>query len=309
MLVFSCVSTSKPASKPASSQTSNDWLFNYSWITSKPQYSVNVISKPGFSAGEIVRPSLFGQVAWLNSLLVTFSLHDKLSIDDIEKLAIGLFGDIPAQSSSGYFRAVGIAGYFSTKEPLIFYVSAGKPSDKAPQGSKIILQFTGNFIRTKDSKTGAVSTTPITSMISPGFNWFSNGVIFENSLIVKASYLYDVLYEVALLRDADGDKDMEIINVSDLYIKDELTDNDKDIEANLLSVKNNSKDTTKQCIASMNLFLYYLYTDNVAKAEEELAFAENLSKALDAEIQSAVNKEAKVMLEIYKRLRAAQNKE
>jgi hypothetical protein len=246
---------------------------------------------------------LFGKISWFNSLLETFDLHEVLSFEEKEAFFNALFGFIPAEPTDDFFRVIGVGEYLSNKTPLILYARVYRPSDKAPVGSKGILQFTGNFAVIRNNQTGQVDLRPLNGIIIPNMSWISNGVIFDDGSIVKASYLFSQEDENRIKEDPGDDVYLQYVNLADIYIKDEIKDNDDRILEILNEAFNNSAEAAVRITAKLNTFLYYLYKQDVDSAEDALTTAAQLSKEMKNTIPSlkrVIDIEAPTMLKLYK---------
>jgi Fe-S-cluster formation regulator IscX/YfhJ len=294
-----------------SKKVSDAWMFDDNNLAER-KLSKNEIVYRDNPAGlpKGVDAELFGKVSWFNSLLERFSLHESMSFEDKETLFEALFGFIPDGPTDDFYRAVAIGGYFKDgTEPLILYARVYKPSDKAPAGSKGILDFTGNFIVTQNKQTGKIDFIPIDTGIFPNVNWFSNGVIFSDNSIVKASYIYSQKKENEINAEAGDDIYLQYVNMADVYIKDEKNDNDNKILEMLNDAYNNADSLTVRLTAKLNTFLYCLYKNDVAGAEEALTIATQLSnesESIDPSFRRVVDIEAPTMLRIYKNNAAIQ---
>jgi hypothetical protein len=250
-----------------------------------------------------VEVDLFGKISWFNSLLETFDLHDALSFEEKEAFFGALFGIIPAEPTDDFFRAIGVGEYLSDKSPLILYARVYRPSDRAPAGSKGILQFTGNFAAIRNNQTGKVDFRPLKGMIIPNMNWFSNGIIFADGSFVKASYLFSQEDENKIKEEASDNIYLQYVNLADNYIKDEIKDNDDKALEILNEAFNYATDPTIRIAAQLNTFLYYLYKQNIDGAENALTIAVQLSKELediDPSFKQVIDIEAPTMLKLYK---------
>jgi hypothetical protein len=246
---------------------------------------------------------LFGKISWFNSLLETFDLHETLSFEEKEVFFDALFGFIPAEPTDDFFRTIGVGEYLSDKSPLILYAGVYRPSDRAPAGSKGILQFTGNFVALRNNQTGKVHFRSLKGMIISDINWFSNGIIFAGGSIVKASYLFSQEGENKLREEAGDNIYLQYVNLADNYIKDEIKDNDDKALEMLNEAFNDAVDPTIRIVAQLNTFLYYLYKQNVDSAEDALTIAVQLSNEvenIDPSFKQVIDIEAPTMLKIYK---------
>jgi hypothetical protein len=282
---------------PTSWIVGNDGLENLNLSKNEITYKDNPSGIP--SGAEV---NLFGKISWFNSMLEILNLQETLSFAEKESFFNALFGYIPAAPTSDFYRAVAVGGFFSDNSPLILYAKVLKPSANAPSGSKEILQFTGNFMAFRDNKTGKIEFNHSRGII-PGMNWLSNGVLFFNGLLVKASYLYSKEDENETIKEAGDDINWQYVNLADSYIKDEIEENDGKALEMLNKAYENSTDPMIKIVAKLNTFLYYLSKNDVAKAEESLKLADSLvkkSKDLDPSFLRVVEIEAQTMLKLYK---------
>ena len=293
----SCLTTAK--NEPATS-----WIFDN-----------NNLEKTKLSKNEIVyrdnpvglpaeaETDLFGKINWFNSLLETFNLHEILSFEQKEVLFNALFGFIPAGPTDDFYRAIAIGEYFSDKSPLILYARVYRPSARAPSGSVGILDFTANCAAIRNNRTGIIDFRPINGLIVPNMNWFSNGVIFTDGSIIKASDLFSQENENKVIEEAGDNIYLQYVNLADSYIKDEIKSNDNSALRMLNEAFNRADDPTIRIAAKLNTFLYYLYKQDINNAEEALLTAVELSRGLeniDPSLKRVINIEAPTILEIYK---------
>jgi hypothetical protein len=293
------------------SGTSSTGKMTTSWIFDKDNLEQRNLSKneiiyrdipAGLPSGQNIK--LFGRISWFNSLLETFDLHESLSLEEKQKLFDALFGFIPDQPTDEIYRAIALGKYLSDGSSLILYARMYRPSNSAPEGSKGILQFTGNFSAIRNNTTGILSFRPMNGLIIPNLNWFSNGIVFSDGILVKASYLYSNEAEEQIKKDAGNDINMLHVNLADMYIKDQIKENDESALAMLFQAfDNNESPDFIKVLAKLNSFLYYIYKDDIVLAEKELSEATELSKNikdLDESFVRVINIESPVILELYK---------
>jgi hypothetical protein len=283
--------------------TSTSWVLNNDSLE-KAKLSKNEITyrdnPEGLPGG--IEIDLFGKISWFNSLMEAFGLHESLTFEDKETLFNALFGFIPADPTSDYYRAIAIGEYLSDRSPLVLYARVYEPSDKAPIGSKGILQFTGNFAVIRNTQTGKIDFRPLKGIIIPNMNWSTAGIIFSDN-IIKASYLFSPDGENRTKEDAGDNIYLQYVNLADNYINDEIKDNDDKALEMLQDAYNNATDLTIKIGAKLNTFLYYLYKNDVTNAENALTVAVQLSKEvidLDPSFKRVIDIEAPTMLRIYK---------
>jgi len=297
VLFSSCLTTAK-------NEPETSWIFGN-----------NSLEKTRLSKNEIVyrdnpvglpaeaETDLFGKINWFNSLLETFNLHETLSFEQKEVLFNALFGFIPAGPTDDFYRAIAIGEYFSDKSPLILYARVYRPSARAPSGSIGILDFTANFAVYRNNRTGINDFRPMNGLIVPNMNWFSNGVIFADGSIIKASDLFSQENENKVIEEAGGNIYLQYVNLADSYIKDEIETNDNRALEMLNEAFIHADDLTVRIASKLNTFLYYLYKQNVNNAEEALLMAVDLSRGLrniDPSLNRVINIEAPMILRIYK---------
>jgi hypothetical protein len=286
------------------SEPSTSWVFDKDNLEKRELLKNEVVYRDNPTeslAG--VDVNLFGRLVWFNSLLDSFDLHESLSFEDKEALFDALFGFIPADQTDNYYRATAVGDYFGKGSHLILYARIYRPSDKAPKGSKSVLQFTGNFVMSENNQTGEIKINPLKGFILPNMNWFNIGIIFSNNLIVRASFLHSQEGENRTKEEAAGNIYMQYVNLADDYIKDEITANDDQALEMLNEAYDNATDLSIRLVAKLNTFLYYLYKDNIADAEEALAIVTQESERmedLDSSLKWVINIEAPTMLEMYK---------
>ncbi|GHV69727.1 hypothetical protein AGMMS49928_13330 [Spirochaetia bacterium] len=283
--------------------TTNSWIYDKDNLENVPIEKNEIIYRdiPGGLPKGADGP-LFGKLAWFNSILNAFDLQETLSTDDKDKLFDALFGFLPETPTNIIYRAIALGKYFENGSPLILYAGLYEPASTAPEGSLGILQFTGNFGTLKTPS--KVLFVPVKGYLSISEFWKTMGVVFQDGLIVEASHLYNAGYEMKIMLDAKDDTNMEYINLADLYINDQLRENDARALEMLNEVYEKDDATELQkTVAKLNAFLYYLYTDDVSAAEEALLTAKEHSEKipdLSPSILRVINVEAPAMLELYK---------
>jgi hypothetical protein len=273
ILFGSCMSS--PGSNSNSSSSDSQWFFSLEKADLEPGEIRSITNENVNITAENIPP--FGKIAWLYSLLETFDLHEKLSINDKIILLDALFNNIPNEANSIINRATAIGDYFGENKHLILYSTNFMPSDKAPEGSRMIVDFTGNFIVTEDVETGETKFTHIQGMISPKFNWFSNGIVFTNSNLVKVTFLSNDEEYMNALENRDA---VSLINLMDSYTKDENAANDSDILALLAEAEELiAGDPMLEVFAKLNHFQYLIYIEDTENAQ--LLLEEIQAQAVD----------------------------
>jgi hypothetical protein len=306
-----CFTLPSGGSSSNSRKVADTWVFDGDNLA-KRTLSKNEIVYRDNPAGlpKGANTELFGRVNWFNSLLEGFALHETMSFEDKEALFDALFGFIPDGPTDDFYRTVAIGGYFKDgAEPLIFYARVYEPSDKAPAGSKNILRFTGNFIITQNRQTGETNLQPINTSISHSVNWSTTGIILSDNSVVKASDIYSPEKEDEIKAGSGDNIYFQYVNLSDLYIKDEKKDNDDKILEMLNDAYNNVDSLPIRLVAKLNTFLYYLYKNDIASAEEALTIATQIyseSENIDPSFGIVVDIDAPTMLRIYKNNLTAQ---
>jgi hypothetical protein len=305
VLFSSCLTTpSNNTNRSNTNKTSTPWIFDTS-IFEKAKLSENEIAYKDNPAGLSVEAEtdLFGKISWFNSLLEIFDLHETLSFEEKEAFFNALFGFIPAEPTGDFFRVIGVGEYFNDKSPLMLYARVYRPSDKAPADSKGILHFTGNFTATRNNQTGKINFRPLNGIIVPNMNWFTNGIVFADGSLVKATYLFSQEDENKIKEEAGDNIYLQYVNLADNYIKDEIKSNDDKALEMLNEAFNNATDSTIKIAAKLNTFLYFLYKQDVDSAEDALTITVQLLREvenIDPSFKRVVDIEAPTMLKLYK---------
>lgn len=299
LALVSCASA--PSAAPAAPAGRTPWIFSDGGLEEAPLAMLEIAKRdnPGVSVAA-ASGAAFGRVAWFNSLLDQLELHDRLGLEAKIALYDALFGYLPAAPTADFYRMAAIGGYFGEGKPLVLYAKAYQPSAKAPAGSGVVIQYTGNFVVVRDNKTGEVRRNPVNGMISPGFNWFTNGIVFADGRVVKTSYLYDPEEEKATA--AEGGPAMVKANLADLRVKDELLDNDAGIEASLEEAfADPAADVNIRALAKLNLFMFGLYAGDLAKAEAALDAARAVGASItEPSFREVIDLQAPAMLAVYR---------
>ena len=308
LALSACVSTSSPESSSPKPNKAQAWIFTDAGLENAktPAMAVVSVDAPGESPEFRAEAGSFGKVAWLYSIMDKLELHAKLSLDAKEALLKALFTRLPANPTDNIYRATAIGGYFKDGDPLILYSRAYKPSASAPAGSSIILDLRGNFIITKDKKTGISEPSPLKGVVMANFNWYTNGIAFSDGRLVRAGYLYSADEEKSIKEDAAGDKALEKVNLADLFLKDEDPANDASAVAALReAIADPAASPETRTTGWLNLVMGYLALDDVAQARTALASALDSGKGIaDPAFREVLDIQAPQMIELYARLTA-----
>ncbi|NOY07638.1 MAG: hypothetical protein GXP33_02215, partial [Spirochaetes bacterium] len=95
------------------------------------------------------------------------------------------------------------------------------------------------------------------------------------------------------------------VKLADVFLKDESIDNDKLVKPMLLNVINNRDvDMNTRIAAKLNLFLYYIYEENIKSAENLYGeIKSSLPADINKSFRFAVKYEAPFMLKCLKYLK------
>jgi hypothetical protein len=267
--------------------------------TSLGQYEIVYKDSPRSMPEPLNTPDLFGRVDWFSSILNTFELQDKLSMEQKLALFDALFNYIPGKIQNEGYRIVSL-GKYRNEQSLQFVLGAVKLNDKAPPGTHGLRIYSNCMI----SQSNEGRRFVISQLILGTLNWDSLGVIFPDGRVVRASNLHDE-DEIAKWKEESGDDEAILaINLSDLYIKDEIRENDAEAFAKLeKAIAGPSSDPEIDITLRLNYFLCLLSVNRVDEAEKTLAevteIYHNISNS-DPGLKSAVELEAPVMLAIYR---------
>jgi hypothetical protein len=294
-LLSSC---SSGPSSTAPGKSKEPWVFEGGGLEKRKLATneIAVADAPGEPPRRAEGTRTFGKVAWLYSFLERAGLHSKLDLQQKQALLAALFDGIPAEPTPDFYRAVAIGGYFDGKTPLVLYARAFKPSERAPKGSAVVLQFTGNFVVVTRKKTDKTELQPVSGMIMPNFNYFTNGILFSDGRVVQANFLYSPAEEKKLR--AEGDPDTVAANLADAYTKDEVPENDAGIEGMLVAASRSEKATVEvRTTALLNLYQYFLYAGKADEARGALRDAQAAGKGIaDPSFREVLDIQAPQML-------------
>jgi tetratricopeptide (TPR) repeat protein len=274
-----------------------DWEEDHK--TSLGQYEIVYKDSPRSMPEPLNVPDLFGRVNWFSSILNTFELQDKLSMEQKLALFDALFNYVPGKTQNEGYRIVSL-GKYRNDQSLQFVLGAVKLNDKAPPGTHGLRMYSNCMIsQSNEGKRFVISQLTLVAL-----NWVSLGVIFPDGRVVRASNLHDE-DEIARWKEESGDDEATLaINLSDLYIKDEIRENDAEAFAMLeKAIAGPSSDPEIDIALRLNYFLCLLSENRVDEAEKTLAEAtelyHNISSS-DPGLKSAVEHEAPSMLAIYR---------
>ncbi len=281
-LIWIVLSLALSSCRTTTEKEMRNWIFGEESLSKMQIPKGSILSKDRIPPENgVLTISNFGQVSWLNSILGRFDLHEELSLDEKKKLLNNLFQNIPVTSDHKIFRMTALGGFFESGENLVFYSTLYSPSQSAPEGSRFILDIKANCILTVNRESGETDMTVFNSAISPYLNWFSNGVIFQEGMVVKTMDLSNIETYEDLKNNSDY---ISHINLADRYTRDELKENDLSIPCLLISALEDPQLNRKEKVtAALNMFQYYLYKEGLDQALTYLALALNLGEELENE--------------------------
>jgi hypothetical protein len=285
-----------------STSSTRSWILNWEEAhkTSLGQYEIVYKDNPQSMPPPLNAPDLFGRVNWFSFILNTFELQDKLSMEQKLELFDALFNYVPGKTQDMGYRIVSL-GKFDDGKSLQFVLAAVKLNDKAPPGTHGLRIYSNCMIRQSNEGRQFV----ITELPLGVVNWDTIGVIFPDGRVIRAGNLHDE-EEIAKWKEESGDDEAILaVNLSDLYIKDEISENDAEAFAMLeKAIAGASSKPEIDITLRLNYFLCLLSANRVDEAEKTLSEATELYQNIsspDPGLKSAVEFEAPTMLAIYKR--------
>jgi hypothetical protein len=285
----------------STSRTKN-WIFDWEedHKTSLGQYEIVYKDNPKSMPPPLNAPDLFGRVNWFSSILNTFELQDKLSMEQKLELFDALFNYVPGKTQDMGYRIVSL-GKFDDGKSLQFVLAAVELSDKEPPGTHGLRILSNCMVRQSNEGRQFV----ISELALVMLNWRTLGVIFPDGRVVRSNNLHDE-DEIAKWKKESGDDEALLaVNLSDLYIKDEISENDTEAFAMLeKAIAAPSSKPEIDITLRLNYFLCLLSANRVDEAEKTLAEATELYQNIsspDPGLKSAVEFEAPTMLAIYRR--------
>jgi hypothetical protein len=277
------------------------WIFDWEKDhKSIGQYDVIYQDNPQSMPQAVENADLFGRANWFLAILNTFELQDKLSIDQKLTLFDALFNYVPAETQTVAYRIVSLGG-FKDDRTLQLVLGAVKLNEKAPQGTHGMNIISNCMII--DTSKGRIFTV---NELYPGrTNWDTLGIVFPDGRVIRGNSLYSEK-ELEERKEESGDNEALLaINLSDLYIKDELKENDAEAFAMLEKAMAVPSDVPgSDIILRLNYFLCLLSVNRVDEAETMLTEATDLFKKIEepeAGLAEAVELEAPTLLAIYRK--------
>ncbi|MDR1468836.1 MAG: tetratricopeptide repeat protein [Spirochaetaceae bacterium] len=282
-------------------QGTGSWILDWEeeHKTSLGRYEIVFKDNPK-SMPEPLETGLFGRANWFLTILNVFDLQETLNMDQKLQLFDALFNYVPAKTQSEGYRIVNLGG-FKDDKALQFVLASAALNEKAPKGTHGLNIISNTVIISTDKgKTFTITELKL------GINWSSLGIIFPDGRLIKAGNVYSEK-EVEKRKKESGDSETLLaINLSDLYIKDEIKENDTEAFAMLEKVlADTATDPVESIVARLNYFLCLLSANRIEEAEKTLSEAtalyQNLPPQSDAGLKRAVEREAPTLLAIHKR--------
>jgi tetratricopeptide (TPR) repeat protein len=287
-----------------STSGTGSWILNWEndHKTSLGQYEIVYKDNHRSMPEPLNAPDLFGRVNWFISILDVFDLQDKLSMEQKLELFDALFHNIPGKTQDEGYRIVSL-GKFVGDKSLQFVLGAVKLNDKAPPGTHGLQIYSNCMItRTNEGKQFIITQLTLGTL-----NWDTLGVVFPDGRVVRANNLHDEEEIAKWKEESGGDETLLAINLSDLFIKDEIRENDAEAFAMLeKAIAAPSSGPASDIVLRLNYFLCLLSANRIDEAEKTLAEATELYQNVsdpDLGLKSAVEWEAPAMLAIYRSTR------
>lgn len=303
VLFTSCASTGSSTSK-SSDTSAQTWVFDSPALENAQleKGAISVKTAPGKTPVMVKGLKPFGKVVWFTSMMDMLGMNDSLTLDTKKQLLKELFTDVPAEPTADFFKAVAVGQCFNGGKPMVFYLETVKASSKAPAGTQLVYKLTGNFSLMRQKDTNAPVKMPIAEMIAGSINWYTLGILTKDGRLVRAGNIFSTEEENSIKKE--GTPAAVKGNLIDLYVKDELLENDALIPS-LASeaLADPSADDSTKALIHLNMILYYLSLDQVDKAEESLKKAINQGKNIsEPSFRQAIEKEAPETIALYKSL-------
>ena len=290
-----------------SRRSTGNWILDWEadMVKGRPENEIAFMDNPD-SMPRPAESGLFYRINWFNPILGTFELHQKLNMEQKQRLFDALFGHIPGEIHDRAYRMVSVGNFMNGKS-LIFALAAVKLNEHAPPGSSLGIQILSNCLFTDVKKKNEDTVTRsfvITELSLVQANWRALGVFFPDGRLVRTSDLFNEEKIARWKKESGNDQGLLAVNLSDLYIKDELESNDREAAAMLeKTIADANVEPVIAAAARLNYFLYLLAAGDTAGAEKMLneaaALAKN-SKEKDPGLTNALEYEAPAMLELYK---------
>ncbi|MDR0637689.1 MAG: tetratricopeptide repeat protein [Spirochaetaceae bacterium] len=284
------------------SQGSRGWILDWEkeHETSLGQYEIAYKDNPK-SMPEPLETGLFGRANWFLTILNVFDLQDKLNMEQKLQLFDALFNYVPAKTQDEGYRIVTLGG-FKNGKALQFVLASVGLNEKAPKGTHGLRIVSNSTVLNTDK--GKMFT--ITELILGTINWSSLGVIFPDGRVIQAGNLSDEKDIEKWKKESGDDQTLLAINLSDLYIKDEIKENDAEAFALLeKALADPIADPAENLAARLNYFLCLLSANRIDEAEKTLdevtELYQNLPEQSDPGLKLAVELEAPTLLAIHKR--------
>jgi hypothetical protein len=281
-------------------RSTGSWILDWEQEhkTSLGQYEIVYKDSPK-SMPAPLETALFGRADWFITFLNVFELQEKLDMEQKLQLFDALFNYIPAKPQTEGYRIVSIGGFKEDKS-LQLVLASIELNEKAPKGTHG-LDIISNSIIMSTNKGRQFTITEL----SINVNWSSLGVIFPDGRVIRAGNLYNETKIDQWKKESGDDEAFLAINLSDMYIKDEIKENDAEAFAMLEKIMGGTyTDPMTNLFVRMNYFLCLLSANRVDEAEKLLAEATELYHTIpepDPGCKQAVELEAPTLLAIYKR--------
>jgi hypothetical protein len=245
-------------------------------------------------------PDLFGRVNWFSLILNAFELRDKLSMEQKLELFDALFNYVPGNTRDVGYCVVSL-GKFEDDKSLLFILAAVELSGKAPPGTRGLRIFSNCMI----NRSNVGSRFIITELSLSVPNRETLGVIFPDGRVIRAGNLHDEKENVRWKKESGDDEALLAVNLSDLYIKDKIRENDAEAFAMLeKAIAGHFSNLEIDIALRLNYFLCLLSANRVDEAEKTLTETTELYQNIsspDPGLKSALEFEAPAMLAICRR--------
>jgi len=234
------------------------------------------------------------------TFLDLIGMATSMEVKNQYKLVKALFLNLPLRSKENCIRDILVGKYFPDGSDLIIseYIYPVK-KEAGVNADKLLLLIT-NIIQSKASQNGTAKE----EIKSSGYpndlkNRLIYFLIFNNNLLVTANNINKKNFKPKPTYSAK----LKII-LTDIYIKDPILENDKEVIPILESILTDpSSSIAERTAARLNMYLYYLYQGKLDKAYKLIRdLNANIPSGLDKSFIKVIKIEAPNLLRIIKTL-------
>lgn len=288
-LLLSCATNSHPA-------TVNGKLQN-------GEVAFQVLAKPVAS----ITAKPFFAVSALNGFLESLDLLD-LPLETKREILTRVFAKVSYASEDGAVGELRLGGYFKNGADLVLRLAVATPGPQGqpPRADKILIVQSNALLEKPDSEGNRAINRRFGAFMDIDSNVSDVYLTFADGRLVKMQNVFNQEFDDIFQKNKSDP--LNLVNMSDSYLKDERLENDALVPQMLEAAYHSPKaDDSIKIVSRLNLSLYWMAQNDLAKAESVLREVQADTSSKRKEFSSIIDRDAVQMIELQKGLLSTSN--